>query len=1002
MTRAPWVVALSAMLVVAIATPAAAQVRAWEEHVVIPTYPLHPDDVNPHFAALEGTSIYPYTMQDHFSTTRVDRSYRAVFLENEYLRVMCLPEIGGRIQSVFDKRTGREMFHRNGAVKPGHIALRGAWISGGIEWNRGPAGHTVTSFSPVDVTWVEHEDGAASLVIGNTEMNFRTGWSVRLTLRPGRAFLEERIELFNPTDGFHSYYFWNNTAFPETPGTRFVYPMTLGSDHNGTAFFRWPVEDGRDLSWVKNHDAPTSIFAYQSPFDFFGAYDVDRDYGIVQVANHHELPGKKAWTWGQADGGRTSQAVLTDDPDSRYIEVQSGPLATQADFEMLAPGQTIGWDEWWYPVEGLEDGFEYATHDVAVQRRDRIDGVDFLIAATGTFSEARVRVTRNGELVALRTVDLSPAETTRVELADASGTLELTIEGADGDSLARHTSPLPIPLVDPPAAALTRTTRGIEPARAVTAYVSGYAFDVRTDPQSAREWYERALRLDPQHAPSLRALGVLDAEAGRVDAAAARFLRATESDPLDGMASYLLGAARLTQGRLDETIVHGYRAVKRYGTESLGYDLVGRAQMRQGRYDAARASFESGVAGHPTSVRLVEHLLVATYASGDRDAARAQARGILTPGTTRLVARAVLALVDDTSFRAFANDARHIAGEDEFTLMELALFFADLGLPDEAARLLTSTMVDGLRSHEQRPLPHYYLASLHDQMGHPAEATRHRSWAASLDADYVFPSRPELVGVLRAAIDREPTDGRARLYLGNLYAGLGRLDEATEQWRAAVAATPDLSVAHRNLGMHAWKIRRDLDLAATHLERAIDARPTDQTLYRDLARVEVGRGRLSAAIERLTGMPLARPRRGDVTLLLAQTLVDARQYQAALRLLESTTFSNREGNTSTRGIFVRAHIERGMSRLEAGELDDALADFQSAATYPANLNVGRPARPQEAEAHYWAGRALRSLGRLDEAAAAWRACAAGQPGGERQNQFIQRCREELLTERPPG
>lgn len=981
---------------------AEAQVRAWEEQVVIPTYPLHPDDPNPHFSALEGTAIYPYTMQDHFSTTRVNRSYRAVFLENEYLRVMCLPEIGGRIQSVLDKRTGQEMFHRNSVIKPGHIALRGAWISGGIEWNRGPAGHTVTSFSPVDVTTVRHPDGAASLVIGNTEMNFRTGWEVRLTLRPGRAFLDERIELFNPTDGFHPYYFWNNTAFPDTPGTRFIYPMSLGTDHNGTIFFRWPIDAGRDLSWVKNHLAPTSIFAYQCPFDFFGAYDVDRDYGIVQVANHHELPGKKAWTWGQADGGRVSQLVLTDDPDSRYIEVQSGPLATQADFEMLAPGQVVGWEEWWYPVQGLGDGFEFATKDVAIQRRDGPDGVEFLLASTGTFDGAHVIARRDDEIVADATIDLSPTAASRIVVPGPTEPIALTIETTSGDRLATYESPLPIPVVDPPAPSRTRASRGLEPARAATAYARGYAFDVRSDIEGAREWYERALRLDPEHGPSLRALGVLDAEAGRIDAAAARFLRATESDPFDGMASYLLGVARLRQERLEEAVTLGYAAVKRFGTQALGYGLVGRAEMRLGNYGAARTAFSAGLGADATDRRLKEQLLAATYKVSDYDAVRARASEILSRGSTRLVPRAMLALIGDVPIPTFVSTSRQLIGEDEFEFIELGLFFADLGLYEEATRLLAAATVDTVPASEQRPLPRYFLAYFHDALGNHGVADRYRARAARMVADDVFPSRPETIPILRAAIEHNAQDGRAHLYLGNLYAGLQRLDEAVEQWTAAVTIDPTLSVAHRNLGIHAWKVRRDLDAGAEHLEQAIAARPNDQTLYRDLAQIEVARGRLSAAIKLLETMPLERPRRGDTTLLLAQTYVDARQYDAALRLLASSSFSNREGNTSTRGVFVRAHLERGRARLDAGDLELALEDFQAALTYPPNLNVGRPASPQEAEARYWEGRTLKALGRLDEATDALQTCEAGNPGGERQNEFIQRCREELAAPQPPA
>ena len=397
-------------------------VRVWESTVIIPTYAMGDDDLNPHFRETSGSIIYPYTMQDRFGTKREDRSYRAVFLENEHLRVMCLPEIGGRIQSVYDKTTGEEMFYRNHVIRPGHIALRGAWVSGGIEWNRGPDGHTVTSFSPVDVQPIQNQDGSASLLIGNTEKNFRTGWQVTLTLHPGRKLLDERIRLFNPTDGMHSYYFWNNTAFPNRPGTRYIYPMTLGSDHNGTAFFSWPVHEERDLTWLRNYPEPTSVFGYQVDFDFFGAYDVDRDYGIVQVADHYVLPGKKAWTWGESDAGKAAQSVLTDD-DGPYIEVQSGPLPTQADFGLLEPGQEISWNEYWYPVAGLGDGFEYATRDVAIQRHSTDTGVRFDFAATRAFRNVDLTIERQDGRTEHRKLELSPARTETIEVDTSSTSL---------------------------------------------------------------------------------------------------------------------------------------------------------------------------------------------------------------------------------------------------------------------------------------------------------------------------------------------------------------------------------------------------------------------------------------------------------------------------------------------------------------------------------------------------------------------------------------------------
>src|SRR4030042_222679 len=223
-----------------------ANVKAWEGTITIPTYGWA-EDVNPKLWALEGdvkfsttgkgSIVYPYPMQDHLSRTRKDRTYKALFLENEYLKLTCLPELGGRLHSVFDKTEGKEMFHLNDVIKPGMIAMRGAWISGGVEWNAGPQGHTVTILSPVDALIGEKHSGSAYLEINNLEKSQRTQWTVRVTRHPGKAYLDEQIRIFHPADEMSPYYFWNCTAFPNRPGTRFIYPMTLGTDHNGVKFF---------------------------------------------------------------------------------------------------------------------------------------------------------------------------------------------------------------------------------------------------------------------------------------------------------------------------------------------------------------------------------------------------------------------------------------------------------------------------------------------------------------------------------------------------------------------------------------------------------------------------------------------------------------------------------------------------------------------------------------------------------------------------------------------
>ncbi|MBM4017515.1 MAG: DUF5107 domain-containing protein [Planctomycetes bacterium] len=996
-----------AMLAAWAAAPSEAQadVRAWEGTITIPTYPWQ-EDINPRFWALEGgarlsTTVrgaitYPYVMQDHLSRKKIDRTYKALFLENEYLKVTCLPELGGRLHSVWDKTEGKEMFHLNRVIKPGMIAMRGAWISGGVEWNSGPHGHTVTVVSPVDAVVGRNPDGSAYLEIGNQEQIFRTRWTVRVTLHPGRAFLDERVRLYNPTDGMHPYYFWNCTAFPNRSGTRFIYPMSLGTDHNAREFFRWPVHEGRDLSWLKNYETYASVFAVDCSYDFFGAYDAQADRGIVQVANHHELSGKKAWTWGEWDFGKVAQKNLTDE-DGPYIEVQSGPLPTQSDYGMLGPRDQVGWQEWWYPVHGLGDGFEYATRDVAAQTARHNGRLELRFLATARFARAVCVLAREGRELLRKAVDLGPDAPVGVTLdGEPQKPVEVTVTSKEGRLLAAFTTPLPIPKVEPPNRA-GFLEKPDDQLSVEELYLKGRKFDRGTDRPKARQYYEKALARDAAHVASLRSLAVLDFEAGLYASAVEWLQKALQRDGDDGLGWFYLGACRLRLKDPQEALRCGHRAVRCPGTASIGYHLAGRAAMRLGDGMGAVAAFEKAVRTNPEDSAAQDHLMLALHATGQMRAARDLAARRMTEDPTALVPRALVGLADEAALAQFAREVRSFVGEDDFELLETSLVFAELGLVEEAGRIVQAVCVDASPPAERGFLPLYYLAWYASVRGNVAAARRWLAQAAGTSKERVFASRPEEVEILGYAVRENPADAQAHLQLGCLLAGLGRVDEAAVAWQKAAELNANLSIAWRNLGLAA-AAKGGLARAEEFYRKAIAARPGDQTLYRDLAEVLIAADKRPEAIRLLETMPLEGMRRAEITVLLGEAYAADQRYEDCIGLLESTPyFVNWEGQDVTWRLFNRAHVERGRQRLEHGDAKGAVADFEAALTYPANLNVGRSNKPVEAPAQYWRGKALAALGRLDEARAAWQAGAAGADVPGPQNEYRQKCREALAS-----
>ncbi|UCG26870.1 MAG: DUF5107 domain-containing protein, partial [Bacteroidales bacterium] len=818
-------------------------VNAWEDEIVIPTYGWE-EDVNPKFWAMEGgakgsTTVtasitYPYNMQDHLSRKLENVTYKALILENEYLKITCLPELGGRLHSVFDKTTNEEVFHKNNVIKPSMIAMRGAFISGGVEWNAGPQVHTVTILSPVDALIGYNKDGSAYIEVSNLEKSLRTRWTVRVTLHPGKNYMEEDIRIYNPTDAINPYYFWNCTAFPQLPGTRFIYPMKLGTDHFGVRFFNWQVHDGKDLSWTRNYEDASSIFAVNCAYDFFGAYDVDLDRGVIQVANHHEHSGKKAWTWGQGEYGRVSQMNLTDS-DGPYIEVQSGPLPTQSDYGILPPRSEISWKEYWFPVHGLGEGFEFANEKVAVQTYHNESELEVRIISTENFPGVYCRLFSGDKMISEKQIDLTPENASTVSFTKPSSEPVLVVlEESNGETLAGFESPLPVPEVIPPTSP-SYIGKPDEDLQTEETYLKAQKFDRALDRITAREYYNMALAKDPFHLSSLRDLAILDFEAGLYDSAAERLIKALEQIPNDdGLSWYFLGLCNLRQRNFDEAARCGFKASRCPGTASLGYGLTGRAYMLQRKIREAIQYFEKACNANRYDPKTFHQYLFALYAGGYKEMAFTLASERIENHPAEIAPRALKAIVED-DLTGFAEKVRDYLGEDDFELIETGLLIAELGLYIEAAKVLETACIEPLPEEEYNPLVLYHLAYLNSLAGNDSTALTYLSVASDSYRDFILASRPTTSDVLKYAIEKNPEDAHAFYQLGNLMGNLGRLDEAGENWEQAVRLDPSISVTWRNLGLYYWVVEDDHSRSEECYRNAINARPSDQTLYRDLA-----------------------------------------------------------------------------------------------------------------------------------------------------------------------
>ena len=362
-------------------------------------------------------AVYPHPVIESVGDEKADRTYTGIWLENRYLRILLLPELGGRVQMAYNKVNDHHFVYYNQVIKPALVGLTGPWISGGIEFNW-PQHHRPSTFEPVDYTVEEHADGSKTVWLNEVERMFRTKGMAGFRLYPDRAYLEIHVQLYNRTPLPQTFLWWANPAVSVDDNYQSIFPPDVYAvmDHGKRAVSTFPIATGTyykvnyapgtDISRYKNIPVPTSYMAYHSDFDFLGYYDHGRQAGMLHVANHHLVPGKKQWTWGNGDFGRAWDRQLTDE-DGPYIELMCGAFTdNQPDFSWLQPGEEKRFTQVFMPYTAI-GGVKNASKEVALNLEIVDDHARFGVYSTSPRT-LRVRLTAAGGAVYDEVHELSP------------------------------------------------------------------------------------------------------------------------------------------------------------------------------------------------------------------------------------------------------------------------------------------------------------------------------------------------------------------------------------------------------------------------------------------------------------------------------------------------------------------------------------------------------------------------------------------------------------------
>jgi tetratricopeptide (TPR) repeat protein len=986
-------------------TPFAAHsqpVRAWEGTITIPTYPLGPPDPNPPFALINPHPIYPYPMLDDLSDQRAPRSWQAIYLENQYLKITVLPELGGHVYSIYDKVHRREMLYRNNVIKPGLVGPRGAWIAGGIEFSF-PFAHTTDTVSKVESALHQNADGSATALVGAIDWVSNMYWQIALTLRPDTARLEEGVTLYNATALNHLYLFWTNTAVPATDDLQYIYPMRETIDDNPFAIVQsWPVWKGIDQSWYKNVPSAMAIFARDVHRNFFGVYYHQSNYGVVHVSDFREDPGKKVWSWGTARSGKIWDKILSDE-DGAYNEIQSGRFATQGYREFMEPRRVEQWTEYWYPVSDLDGGFVEATSQMALNvtfppaASAQSGRLKLLVSPVADIRNATVTVTVGSKL--LRTMNdvqfhsLHPTAyfIPAPDLDLARKELHVEVKSADGKPLLAWSASAPVdgnPDLIPSVGKPLESPVSVTPETPLEQlYLKGVFLQKRGDTEAARRIYGQVLDRDPGYIPALLQEAFYSYRAADFSRAEDLVRRAQQRENENPMVAYPAGLIYRAQDRFS-LANNAFWSVIHYGPRfapglslSPAYLQLGEIAIHQGDYSSAIDLLQHAVDANSADGIALADLALAQRLNGNPHAAAA----------TSLKASQQMpllphALAEDWLDTAAPNSPTpqtwaQTIGSDPQNYLAIAAWYHELGAWQSSDAVLKAAIAS-VPSQTLSPMSYYYLAANSRQEGDADSAARFAAKAASLPVADVFPNTITDAAVLKEAVDHDPHDAHARYALGNFLFAHARYDEAAALWSAALEQNFQDPVLLRNLGVYQWHVKNDLAAAARYYTRAIQRGPQDYRLYSDLDEIYEEQGDTAARAALFRNAPAQVLDRDTIRARHALFFIEQFQPAQALALLTNHTFKPWEGGEVVHNMFVRANMEKGKAALAEHKPQEAALAFREAMRYPEELGTGEPAQPELSEQFYWLGVALAADGKTKEATEAWQKAVTQAAGND--------------------
>lgn len=973
-------------------------VRCWEEDVLLPTYETGEFEKNPIFLekrVYQGSSgvVYPYPVIEKIADQPTQKSWHVIFIENQYIKVMIMPELGGRIQMAFDKVKQRHFVYFNQVIKPALVGLTGPWISGGIEFNW-PQHHRPSTYLPTDFRLEEHADGSCTVWVNEVERMFRTKGMAGFTLYPDKAYIEIKAQLYNRTPFPQTFLWWANPAVAVNDDYQSVFPPDVNAvfDHGKRDVSSFPIATGVyykmdysagvDISRYKNIPVPTSYMAIKSKYDFVGGYENDSQGGLLHVANHHVSPGKKQWTWGNGEFGKAWDRNLTEE-DGPYIELMTGMYCdNQPDFTWLQPYEEKSFTQYFMPYQGV-GVVKNATKDALINLEIQDQEVLIKVYTTGSFPHAVLTLQQNGQTRLCEHFDISPLAVKEFRLTlpgqIKAEELKLSLCSAEGRELVGYQADKPEikPIPDPAKAA--QEPKDI--ASMEQLYLTGLHLEqYRHATYNPADYYLEGLKREPGDVRCNNAMGLLLMRKGQFAKAEPYFRQAIATlternpNPYDGEPLYNLGWSLKMQGRYEEAYEQFFKACWNAAWQDAGYFNIAQIDLMQ---------------QHPeTALENIERSLIRNWHNHKARALKAAILRKLNHTTE------ALAWIEDSlaidAFNMGCRYEKYLLTQQETDLDELktlmrnwnhgyieySLDYAEAGMWEEATSFL--------QLHEQEggdiyPMVYYALGYYTRQSGQTEKAKAYYSKASQANPAYCFPNRIEEVVILESALAANPADAKASYYLGNFWYGARQYEEAVKCWETSVQHDDSFPTVWRNLALAYYNKLGQTERALQAMEKAFALDQEDARVFMELDQLYKKLGvSHTQRLEKLKRHMSLTEKRDDVYLeyiTLNNMLGNHLEAQQDLAQRKFHPWEGGEGKVP--GQYLLAQTELAKSAIKAGKYQEAIDLLAATTEYPHNLGEGKLPGAQENDIDYYRGIAYQALGNQEKSEFYFRKASEG-------------------------